>query len=1032
MTLRSWLLNGNNLGGVGADGILTEEERQGVTELNLSGLGLTSLEGLEAFPNLQLLDCSRNSLTQLDLSQNPALVQLYCSNNRLTSLDVSQNMNLEHLGCSFNRITQLDLTGHSKLIALNCEMNLLTSLTLTGCTDLLSMYCRNNLLTSLDLTDNTKLVFIETFDNRLTSIDVSGLANLRFLHIDHNRLTELDMSHNTKLEGGGFVARNNFMEKIYLPNQPGLIVYLDDYEEQDPIHGYDRAAWFLDPEFRTPAPAELEAAGQTLYSQRIPNKYTIYFSANGGNGSIASVPAQWDSDVQLPGGTGLSRYGHTFSKWNTQPKGDGTAYESSQSVRNLAGRKTDGDRITLYAQWTPNQYTIQLNPNGGEGEVKTMTATYGQSIALEANTFTKEGKEFAGWATTPGGAVRYADKAQVQSLTGEADGVVNLYAVWRTPLSEIQKPYLKELETEFKAYREASYTAEDWGKLSSAYADGMSKIQGTESTTVMDRAVETAKEAMEAVLTIEKRVEEITASWRADHKSALDSLSGKNLTESNAQQSAALAQAALADLAQDKLVTRSTLTGEDDRNLVVGKAAEQLQPKADELMTMKQAAEWLESLGGLTLRSMAQVQEEHLGDYQNAISSYNSLDEKLKSYISESVSADLEQRYELAGQKRTETQLLQSKYDSLDQSEYSAKGQAALSSALNKGMSAIRSANSVEAAQQAGEDAWKQISQVLTADQEPVTPPEGGGSTGGGGGGTGGGGGASGGGSAGGGGSATEEPEESVTVTVTDEKTGATAQVTTAPDGKVTAQVTIPNGVDHATIRIPCKTANPGTVAVRILADGTRQVLPRTVYQDGALAVRLDESASIELVDNSKSFSDVAAGDWFAGSVQFTASRELFSGVGSGGFAPYDTMTRSMLVTVLHRLEGSPAPTASGSFQDVPQGTWYSTAADWAAEQGITSGTSAGLFDPNAPITRETLALMLYRCAGSPAAASDGKLEDFQDGEKVSSWAREAMEWACANGILTGDNNGQLRPQADSTRAEVAAMLTRFVSLTTL
>ena len=75
---------------------------------------------------------------------------------------------------------------------------------------------------------------------------------------------------------------------------------------------------------------------------------------------------------------------------------------------------------------------------------------------------------------------------------------------------------------------------------------------------------------------------------------------------------------------------------------------------------------------------------------------------------------------------------------------------------------------------------------------------------------------------------------------------------------------------------------------------------------------------------------------------------------------------------------------------------------------------------------------MLYRSAGSPAVASDGKLESFQDGAQVSSWAREAMEWACANGILTGDNNGQLRPQADSTRAEVAAMLTRFVSLTTL
>lgn len=692
---------------------------------------------------------------------------------------------------------------------------------------------------------------------------------------------------------------------------------------------------------------------------------------------------------------------------------------------NLAGRKTDGDRITLYAQWAPNQYTIQLNPNGGEGEVKTMTATYGQNVTLEANTFTKEGKEFAGWATMPEGTVRYADGAQVQSLTGEADGVVTLYAVWRTSHSEIQKPYL---ETAFKTYSEASYTKEDWGVLSGAYTEAMSKIQGTDSTFVMNKAVEDAKAAMKAVPTLEDRVEEITSSWKSEHRTALDSVSAKTLTESNAGQTITLAQAALKDLTQNQLATRSTLVNEADRKQVVGKAAEQLQADADKLMTLGEAAEWVEALDGLTLRSMVQVQEEHLSAYQDAISDYESLDAKLKNCISESVSADLEQCYELSGQKHTETQLLQSKYDSLDQSKYSAKGQAALSSALNSGLAAIRSTDSVDAAQKAGADAWKQISQVPTADQEPVTPPEGGGGTGGGG--NTGGGGSTGGGSTGGG--SVEKPEEPVTVTVTDEKTGATAQVTTAPGGKVTAQVTVPNGVDHATLRIPCKTASSGTVAVRILADGTRQVLSRSVYQDGVLSVRLDESASIELVDNSKNFSDVAAGDWFADPVQFTASRELFSGVGNGGFAPYDTMTRSMLVTVLHRLEGSPIPTASGSFQDVPQGTWYSTAADWAAEQGITSGTSAGLFDPNAPITRETLALMLYRSAGSPAVASDGKLESFQDGAQVSSWARDAMEWACANGILTGDNNGQLRPQADSTRAEVAAMLTRFVSLTTL
>ena len=74
------------------------------------------------------------------------------------------------------------------------------------------------------------------------------------------------------------------MEKIHLPVQPGLTVYLDDYEEQDPIEGHDRAKWFLDPNFKTPAPKELEAAGQVLYSQRVPNRYTIHFFANGGNG----------------------------------------------------------------------------------------------------------------------------------------------------------------------------------------------------------------------------------------------------------------------------------------------------------------------------------------------------------------------------------------------------------------------------------------------------------------------------------------------------------------------------------------------------------------------------------------------------------------------------------------------------------------------------------------------------------------------------------------------------------------------------
>ena len=496
--LQAWLLNSSNLGGAGADGVLTEEERLAVTQLDLSGLGLTSLDGLGAFPNLQTLNCANNNLTQLDVSQNPALVRLSCGNNRLTALDVSHNLELQYLNCNFNRLSSLDLSGHSKLIALYCEMNYLQSLTLTGCTGLKVLYCRNNQLDELLLTDSTKLEFIETFDNRLTSIDVSMLPELTFLHIFHNRLPHLDMRLNTKLDRGGVVAPSNLMKGLKRPVQPGLTVYLDDYEEQDPIEGYDRAAWFLDPDFRTPAPAELEAAGQTLYSQRIANRYAIYFSSNGGNGSLPSLPAQCDTPVQLPEST-FQRSGYTFASWNTQPKGDGKTYENGAQVTNLAGKRTTGDRITLYAQWTPNQYTIQLDPNGGEGEVQTQSAVYGQTVNLMANPFTKEGKEFAGWATSSDGNVRYGDQAQVQSLTAEAGGTVTLYAVWRTPISEIQKPYLDRLDAAFQDYTQGDYTSQDRGTLSGAYTAAVNQIQGTESTVTMDRAVSNAQTAMAAV-----------------------------------------------------------------------------------------------------------------------------------------------------------------------------------------------------------------------------------------------------------------------------------------------------------------------------------------------------------------------------------------------------------------------------------------------------------------------------------------------------------------------------------------------------
>ena len=167
--------------------------------------------------------------------------------------------------------------------------------------------------------------------------------------------------------------------------------------------------------------------------------------------------------------------------------------------------------------------------------------------------------------------------------------------------------------------------------------------------------------------------------------------------------------------------------------------------------------------------------------------------------------------------------------------------------------------------------------------------------------------------------------------------------------------------------------------------DGTRQVLPKSVLTTDGLTVRLDRSARIELVDNTQTHSDVKTSDWFAPQVGFVTSRDLFSGVDSSRFAPNLSMTRAMVVTVLHKLEGNPAAGQSHTFQDVPSNAWYAQAASWAVEQGITGGVDGNSLAPDAPIAREDLGLMLYRSAQQMGIASgSGSLSGFGDGDKVS------------------------------------------------
>ena len=173
-------------------------------------------------------------------------------------------------------------------------------------------------------------------------------------------------------------------------------------------------------------------------------------------------------------------------------------------------------------------------------------------------------------------------------------------------------------------------------------------------------------------------------------------------------------------------------------------------------------------------------------------------------------------------------------------------------------------------------------------------------------------------------------------------------------------------------------------------------------------------------------FQDVGQNDWFASAVRYVTGKSLMNGESTTAFAPNENMSRAMLATVLYRMSGETAE-ADSSFRDVSSSAYYAAAVNWASSEGIVNGTGADVFSPNASITREQLAAMLYRYAGEPSVSAD--LSAYTDTVDISPYASKAVEWCVAKGILSGESAPRLAPQDTATRAECAAMLQRFAAL---
>lgn len=221
--------------------------------------------------------------------------------------------------------------------------------------------------------------------------------------------------------------------------------------------------------------------------------------------------------------------------------------------------------------------------------------------------------------------------------------------------------------------------------------------------------------------------------------------------------------------------------------------------------------------------------------------------------------------------------------------------------------------------------------------------------------------------------------------------------------------VDTPKGED-ATVVIETEGKNYGLVAVIVNADGTETVITDTIPTENGIQFTVKDGQTVKIVDNSRIFDDVKEGDWNHDAVTFAAARGIVNGVGDGKFEPTAAATRGMVMTMLARLSGE--DTTGGE-------NWYAKGMEWARENGISDGTN-----PTAEISREQLIVMLWRLEGSPKA--NGVLNGFDDATDVSGWASDAMAWAVEKGLVQG-NNGQLMPENNANRDQVAQILMNFI-----
>lgn len=705
---REWIKDGSNLNGAGSDSFLSYEEIQKIQSVNIRGTAdalIKDMQGIEYFTELTSLSVTYNSLTSLDLTENTKLA---------------------YLNCSYNRLESLDITALSSLVSLNCEFNYLKELDLSGNGELTVIYCRHNLLESLDFSNNTKLVFIETFDNKLKDIDVSMLSQLEFLHIDHNRLTTLDMSKNLNLKGGGFVVRNNYIQKLILPEIEGFTVYYDDFAEQDPIKGYEKSLWYADEDLTVQITSDVEAKGQTLYVKRLPNSYTVNFVADGATGMPSSIKTYYDERFFIPE-TVPSKRGYKFLYWSDDKYSDTNVYNEGQSVINLAGDRFDGEKTYLYAKWQGIGYKVGFDKNSEEatGVMPSIDAVYGSVSALPQNMFERKGYDFEGWALKKDGNVIFNDGQSFLDLTSSEGETITLYAVWSEDETSLQSPYLDLLKNKFEDLKQNSFYQEDLNSLISVYDNACLSVKNAgKNTSLMKNICDNALSEMDKIPTEKARADEIAERWKNNNSFALNCVNTPPVPSGMAGEYFNAVKAAIENAETERLADLSTLKDTTAKLQAATDAYILISEDLEKLDDFINVAEWLMTAENAISLPLNEVLPEHLDIYNSLSEKYAAFSDADRVYIEDIVMYEINQRSRLAYSKKTGAEKLSAIYEKIQQNNYGQSVSDKIKSLIEKANSDILSAKSENEIESTLENIEENIKTIIEENQDQPPSPE--------------------------------------------------------------------------------------------------------------------------------------------------------------------------------------------------------------------------------------------------------------------------------------------------------------------